>query len=79
MCHPSPNWTWILILTGLGLVLSLGGLDLGLGLDNYSLDSQMKLELMYNKVKLFFRCVIWIQIRDFKKRNMKTGNSDLKS
>ena len=31
---PSPNWTWILIWTTLGLVLGLGRLDLGLGLDN---------------------------------------------
>ena len=26
---------------------------------NYTIDSEMKLDLMYNKVKLFLRCVIW--------------------
>ena len=34
VCHPSPNWTWILILDLFDLVLGPGGLDLGLGLDN---------------------------------------------
>ena len=30
LCHPSPNWIWILDWFGIGL----GRLDLGLGLDN---------------------------------------------
>ena len=41
---------------------------------NCTLDSQTKLELMFNKVKLFLKCVIWIQIRDLQQRNIKTGN-----
>ena len=31
LCHPSPNWTLEL---GTSLGLGLGGLDLGIGLDN---------------------------------------------